>query len=109
MKNVLWYLGFLSVVSVLYFYEGKTVFLWFLSFIPYFSIYNLSDERLDQIVGKATRNAFMYSIFFGVCTFVYIYVTHSDTELFAPAFVFLLGGSLMVCLFSVFYYDKAGK
>ena len=72
MKNVLWYLGFLSVVSMLYFFEGKTVFLWFLSFIPYFAMYNLSDERLDQIVGRATRNAFMYSIFFGVGTFIYI-------------------------------------
>ena len=109
MKNVLWYLGFLSIVSVLYFFEGKTVFLWFLSFIPYFAMYNLSDERLDQIVGRATRNAFMFSIFFGVGMFVYIYLTHSSIELFAPAFVILLGGGLMVCLFSVFYYDRAGK
>jgi hypothetical protein len=109
MKNVLWYLGFLSVVSVLYFIEGKTVFLWFLSFIPYFAMYNLSDERLEQIVGRATRNAFMFSIFFGVGMFVYIYLTNSSIELFAPAFVFLLGGGLMVCLFSVFYYDRVGK
>lgn len=109
MKNILWYLGFLSLTSVLYIVEGKMVFLWFLSFIPYFSIYNLSDERLDMIVGRATRNAFIYSIFFGVGSFVFIYLTHSGTELFAPAFIFLLGGCLMVCLFSVFYYDKAGK
>ena len=109
MKNVFWYLGFLSIVSLLYFVEGKTVFLCFLSFIPYFSMYNLSDERLEIIVGRATRNAFMYTIFFGVATIVYIYLTHSSTELFAPAFVFLFGGSLMVCLFSVFYYDRAGK
>lgn len=109
MKNILWYLGFLSITSVLYLVEGKAVFIWFLSFIPYFALYNLSDERLDQIVGRATRNAFIFSIFFGVGTFVYIYLTHSITELFAPAFVILLGGSLMVCLFSVFYYDRVGK
>ena len=109
MKNILWYLGFLSIVSVLYFVEGKTVFLCFLSFIPYFSMYNLSDERLDMVIGRATRNAFMYTIFFGIATIVYIYLTHSSTELFAPAFVFLFGGSLMVCLFSVFYYDRVGK
>jgi hypothetical protein len=108
-KNVLWYLGTLSIISILYFVEGKTVFLWFLSFIPYFSIYKLSDERLEMIIGRATRNAFMYSIFFGVGIFVYIYMTQSVIELFAPAFVILLGGSLMVCLFSVFYYDRAGK
>ena len=109
MKNIMWYLGFFSVVSLLYFVEMKTVFLCFLGFIPYFSLYNLSDERLEVIVGRATRNAFIYSIFFGIATIVYIYLTHSSTELFAPAFVFLFGGCLIVCLLSVFYYDKAGK
>jgi len=109
MKNVLWYLGILSIISMLFFVEGKIVFLWFLCSIPYFKLYSISDEWLDLIVGRGTRNAFMYSIFFGVGTFVYIYMTHSITELFAPAFIILLGGSLMVCLFSVFYYDRAGK
>lgn len=109
MKNILWYLGFLSAVSLLYFVEGDAVFLFFLSFIPYFAIYNLSDERLETIVGRATRNAFMYTIFFGIGAIVYIYLTHNNTELFAPAFVFLFGGNLIVCLLSVFYYDRAGK
>jgi len=109
MKNVFWYLGFLSIVSLLYFVEGKTVFLLFLSFSSYFTMYNLSDERLEIVIGRATRNAFMYTIFFGVATIVYIYLTHISTELFAPAFVFLFGGSLMVCLLSVFYYDRTGK
>ena len=108
MKNLLWYLGFLSLLSLLYFVEGKTAFLWFLCFIPYFATYNASDERLEINLGKATRNAFMYTIFFGVATIVCIYITH-NTELFAPAFVFLLGGSLLVCLFSLLYYDKASK
>ena len=109
MKNIIWYLGFFSIVSLLYFVEMKTVFLCFLSFIPYFALYNFSDERLEIIVGRATRNAFMYTIFFGIATIVYIYLTYSSTELFAPAFVFLFGGSLIVCLLSVFYYDRAGK
>jgi hypothetical protein len=108
-KNQLWYLGFLSVMCILYFVEGKSVFLWFLSFIPYFSLYNISDERLDQIVGRATRNAFMFTIFFGVGTFVYIYLTQSSNDLFAPAFIILIGGGLLVCLFSVFYYDRVGQ
>jgi len=109
MKNAFWYLGFLSIVSLLYFIEGKTAFLSFLGFIPYFAMYNLNDERLERTIGRATRNAFMYTIFFGVGTIVYIYLTKSNTELFAPAFVFLFGGSLIVCLLSVFYYDRAGK
>ena len=108
MKNPLWYLGFLSAVSLLYFVEGKTAFLWFLSFVPYFATYNISDERLERNLGRATRNAFVYTILFGVATIAYIYLTHS-TELFAPAFVILFGGSLLICLFSLFIYDKASK
>jgi hypothetical protein len=109
MKNAIWYLGFLSIVSLLYFVEGKTVFLCFLSFIPYFAMYNLNDERLEITVGKATRNAFIYMTFFGVGTIVYIYLTKSNTELFAPAFVLLFGGGLIFFLISLFYYDRAGK
>ncbi len=108
MKNTLWYLGFLSVVSLLYFVEGKTAFLWFLCFLPYFATYNMSDERIEMNFGRATRNAFMYTMFLGVATIVYIYLTQS-TELFAPAFVFLFGGSLLVCLLSLLYYDRTGK
>ena len=108
MKNTLWYLGFLSFVSLLYFVEGKTAFLWFLAFIPYFATYKTNDERLEINLGKATKNAFMYTIFFGVATIVYIYLTQS-IELFAPAFVVLFGGSLIVCLFSLLYYDKVSK
>ncbi len=107
MKNMLWYLGFLSVVSILYFVEGKTAFLWFLCFVPYFGTYNVNDERIDINTGKATRNAFAYTIFFGVGMIIYIYLTGS-VELFAPAFVALFGGSLIVCLVSLFYYDKLG-
>ena len=108
MRNILWYLGFLSMASLLYFVERKTAFLWFLSFIPYFSTYKMSDERLELNLGKATRNAFVYTIFFGVASVAYIYLTQS-IELFATAFVVLFGGSLMVCLFSLLYYDKARK
>jgi hypothetical protein len=108
MKNMLWYLGFLSVVSLLYFVEGKTAFLWFLGFLPYFTTYRVKDERLDVNLGKATRNAFLYTTFSGVATIAYIYLTNS-TDLFAPAFVALFGGSLLVCLISLLYYDRTGE
>ncbi|MFH1641971.1 MAG: DUF3796 domain-containing protein [Nanoarchaeota archaeon] len=104
-KNTLWYMGFLSVLSLLYFIEGKTAFLWFLSFIPYFATYKISDERLETNLGKAARNAFVFTIFFGIAAIVYIYLKQ-NTELFAPAFVILLGGNLITCLLSLFYYDK---
>ena len=108
MKNALWYLGFLSVLSLLYFVEGKLGFIGFLGFISYFSIYKMSDERLEENVGRATRNAFMYMVFFGSATFVYGYLT-KNMEIILPAFLVLFGGSLLVCLLSLFYYNKKGR
>ena len=108
MKNIIWYLGFLSLLGLLYFVEGKIGFLGFFGFISYFSIYKISDERMEKNIGKATRNAFMYTIYFGSATIAYGYLT-KNIELLIPAFVVLLGGALIICLFSLFYYDKIDK
>ncbi|MDY6958545.1 MAG: DUF3796 domain-containing protein [Halobacteriota archaeon] len=108
MKNALWYLGFLSILSLLYLVEGEVGFLGFLGFLPYFSIYNVDDERMEMNLGMATRNAFIYTIFLGAVTIVYVYLVGS-TESFAPAFVILFGGSLLVCILSLLYYDRTGK
>lgn len=108
MKNMLWYLGFLSVLSVLFLAEGKVGLLGFLGFISYFSIYNMSDERIEINIGRATRNAFMFTTFFGSGVFAYGYIT-KNLEILLPAFVLLFGGSLIICLLSLFYYDKVGK
>ena len=90
MKNNLWYPGLLSVVSLLYFVEGQTAFLWFLRLLPYFATYNTNDERLEVTVGRASRNAFAYSTFFGAGTITNTYLMQSP-KLFAPAFVVLFG------------------
>ncbi|MCK4718188.1 MAG: DUF3796 domain-containing protein, partial [Thermoplasmata archaeon] len=90
MKSSFWYLGFLSVLSLLYLVEWKPGFLGFLGFIPYFSIYNMSDERIEMNIGRATRNAFMFTIFFGSAVVVYGYLT-KDIEIFPPAFILLFG------------------
>ncbi|MFC2162123.1 DUF3796 domain-containing protein [Candidatus Altiarchaeota archaeon] len=108
MKNTLWYLGFLSIASLLYFVEGKPVFLMFLAFIPYFSVYKTNDERIDENLGRATRNSFMYSMFTGVATITYIYIT-GRTGLFAPAFIILFGGGLIICITSLLIYERSGK
>jgi len=108
MKCTMWYLGFLSILSLLFFVEWKVGFLGFLGFLPYFSIYKMNDERIEMNVGKATRNAFMYTMFFGVGTIVYGYLT-KNTEILMPAFSLLFGGSLIVCILSLFYYDRMGK
>jgi len=108
MKNMLWYLGFLSILSLLYFVEGKIGFLGFFGFISFFSIYKMSDEMMEVNIGKASRNAFLYAMFFGSVAIAYLYLTKS-ADLFGAAFVMLFGGSLLVCLLSMFYYQKVGK
>ena len=108
MKNTLWYLGFLSVLSLLYFVEGKIGFLGFLGFISYFTVYKMNDERIERNIGRATTNAFMYTVFFGSATIAYGYLT-KNTEIMPPAFVILFGGALIICLLSLAYYDKTGK
>ena len=108
MKNALWYLGFLSLLSLLYFVEGKTAFLWSLGFLSYFSLYRETDEMLEMCVGKATRNAFMYTMFSGVASLVYIYLT-GNTDVFGAAFAVLFGGSLLVCILSLLYYYQVGS
>ena len=108
MKSMLWYLGFLSLLSLLYFVEGKIGFLGFLGFISYFSVYKMDDERIEKNIGRATRNAFMYTIFFGSAVIAYGYLT-KNIEILLPAFVILFGGALLVCLLSLFYYDRKGR
>jgi len=108
MKNMMWYLGFLSVLSLLYFAEGKGGFLGFLGFIPYFSIYKISDEMLEENIGRGTRNAFMFTMFFGSTSLAYIYLT-GGMELFGAAFASLFGGTLIVGILSIFYYSRTGK
>ncbi len=108
MKNAMWYLGFLSVLSMLYLAEGKVGFIGFLGFISYFSIYRMGDERIELNIGRATRNAFLFTTFFGSGTVAYGYLT-KNIEILLPAFILLFGGSLIICLLSLFYYDRVGK
>ena len=108
MKSSFWYLGFLSVLSLLFLKEWEIGFLGFLGFISYFSVYRMNDERIEVNIGRASRNAFMYTIFFGSGTVTYGYLT-DDLDILLPAFVLLFGGALIVCLISLFYYDRMGR
>jgi hypothetical protein len=107
MRNALWYPGFLSPLSLLYFVEGKIAFLGFLGFLSYFSFYRVKDERLELNVSRATRNAFMFTMLCGCGVIIYGYLS-KNMELLALSFPLLFGGSLLVCIHSVFYYGLLG-
>ncbi len=108
MKNILWYLGFLSLLSLLFFVEGKIGFLGFLGFVSFFSVYKISDEMLDANIGRASRNAFVCAMLFGSVSLGYLYITQG-IPLLGAVFVMQFGGSLLVFMLSLFYYQKAGK
>jgi hypothetical protein len=108
MKNVLWYLGFLSALAALHFVSGNAGFLGFLGFLPYFATYNADDERFEANLGRASRNAFAYTIAIGAALTAYIALMKAH-ELFAMAFTVLFSGCLIVCVFSFIYYDKTGR
>jgi len=108
MKSAFWHLGFLSLLSLLFFAEGKIGFLGFLGFISFFSVYRASDEMLEVNIGRAARNAFLFAMFFGSASLACLYLTNG-LELLKAAFVVLFGGTLLVCLISLFYYQKRGK
>ncbi len=108
MKCTFWYLGFLSLLSLLFFAEDKVGFLGFLGFISFFSVYKISDEMLEVNIGRASRNAFLFAMFFGSASLAYLYLTNG-LEFLQIAFVLLFGGTLLVCLLSLFYYQKVGK
>ena len=105
MKNALWYLGFLSTISLLYFVERDVVLLVFLAFLSCFVVYNTDDERFEINLGRSTRNAFIYTIFFGFGTFVYTYLTNT-TEFIYLLFTILITGNIFVCNISLLYYDQ---
>lgn len=108
-KSSLWYLGFLSLLSLLYFVNANAGFFGFLTFAPYFVIYRMGDERIEANIGKATRNAFLFSAAAGSVELVYIRLAGLADAAFVDAFVTLFTGGLIVCLLSLVFYEAAGK
>ena len=105
MRNALWYLGFLSLFALLYFVRGNWLFFSFLGFLPYFVTYWAKDERVDANIGRASRNAFLYTVAAGAFSIVYI----SLTGLYAlEAFTLLFAGCIITCVLSFIYSDLRG-
>lgn len=109
MKNALWYLGFLSPLSLLYFVTGEIGYGGFAAFAVYFIIYEENDERLQSNVGLATRNAFLYVVLTGAISLIYMNITH-NISFFPIAFTILFSGSIIVSVISYGFYNlKAAK
>jgi len=109
MKNILWYLGFISILSILYFIKGDSGYLLFLSFALFFFTYwTKADERINQNIGRATRNAFLYTMFSSVLSILYINLTE-NIDFYQWGFALVITGTLAICILSFLYYDNTGN
>jgi len=109
MKNILWYLGFLSLLSFLYLQNRDPGFLLFLSFILFFFTYLAKkDERIEINIGRATRNSFLYMMLSSATAITTVTLTQ-DMALYQWAFACVIAGSLSICVLSFLYYDITGK
>lgn len=104
MRNVIWYLGFLSLLSLLYFVNGNADYLAFTGFALYFAMHNKNDERLEKNVGKSTRNAFLFIVFAGAASCIYFNLT-GNINFLAETSKLLFAGCIIICVFSYYYYN----
>jgi len=108
MKNILWYLGFISILSLLYLIKNDPGFLLFLSFIMFFFTYfTKTDERINQNIGRAARNAFIYTMFSSATSILYINLTE-QISFYQWAFAIVITGTLAICVLSFLHYDNKG-
>jgi 4-hydroxybenzoate polyprenyltransferase len=107
MKNVLWYLGFMALLSLLYFVNSDPGYLLYISFAMFFFTYNAKDERVEVNEGKASRNAFLYMMITAALSLAYVSLT-GTIEFYQWAFALVIAGALVVCVLSFKYYETTG-
>ncbi len=109
MKHPLWYLGFLSLSSLLYFVKGDPGFLLSLSFLMFFFTYwTKTDERVTINIGRASRNAFLYAMILGAASIIYVNLVQ-NIALYQWMFALVIIGALAVCVLSFIHYDSTGS
>ncbi|MBN2066785.1 MAG: DUF3796 domain-containing protein [Candidatus Thermoplasmatota archaeon] len=109
MRHPLWYLGFLSLPSLLYVIRGDPGFLLFLSFLMFFFTYwTKTDERVAVNIGRASRNAFLYTMIIGAASIIYVNLVQ-DSAWYQWMFALVITGALSICVLSFMYYDSTGR
>ena len=98
------YFGFLSLLSLLYFFTGNISYICFVAFALYFTSRKKIDERLQKNMGLATRNAFIYVVLTGITSSTYISLVQNNS-LFPLAFTLLFSGSIIVHVLSYLFYN----
>lgn len=106
-KHLFWYFGFLTFLSLLVFPTNNYAFLGFLGFSPYFFLFKKNDERLEILIGKSTKNAFMFLVFSAIIFL--IYGSFSNNKYMEFIYPVLFSGSVITCIISYFYLEYFNK
>jgi hypothetical protein len=107
--NVVGYLGFLGFLGLLGLPTGNLGFYGFFGFFGFLGVFrgSGSDERVDQNINRACRNAFFLFTLTQVSSMVGIIALRA-VEFFPTAFAVLFVVSMVAFVFSYVYYDIRG-
>ena len=108
-RNLIGYLGFLGFLGMLGLITGNPGFYGFFGFFGFWSSMwgKGSDERVDQNVNRACRNAFIFTIVASALLFSYIAVLRTaEAFQLAMSVAVLFAGGLMIFVASFVYYDR---
>jgi hypothetical protein len=101
----LFFLGFLGLIGILTPNKGYLGFFGFFGFMGLASI--PKDERLENNINKASRNAFLTAVVFFVLSIIYTAFT-PDLSIFIYAFIVNFALQLIVFVISLRIYDRKG-
>jgi hypothetical protein len=108
-RNLIGYLGFLGVLGLLGLIVDNPGFFGFFGFFGFWSSMwgTGSDERIDQNVNRACRNAFTFSMVASALLFSYIAIIRTaEAFQLAISIAALFAGSLTIFVASFVYYDR---
>ena len=113
-RNLMGYLGFLGFLGLLGLVSDNPGFYGFFGFFGFWSSMwgRGSDERVDQNINRACRNAFVFTMVGSALLFSYMAiletaVTFQMTMSLAVLWFLSFAGGLIVFVASFIYYDRS--
>ena len=108
-RNLIGYLGFLGFLGLLGLITDNPGFFGLFGFFGFWSSMwgRGSDERVDQNVNRACRNAFVFTMVASALLFSYIAILRTaEAFQLAMSVAVLFAGSLTIFVASFVYYDR---
>jgi hypothetical protein len=110
-RSLLAYMGFLGFLGMLGLVTDNPGFFGFFGFFGFWSSMwgKGSDERVDQNVNRACRNAFIFTTVASALLFSYIAILRTAQAFqLAMSIAVLFAGGLVIFVASFVYYDRFG-